>query len=565
MGNIFLGARRDDYILLISLASFFIPLILFTFRHLDDNRLTSWQWTFAGAEVSTFFFVLIIGIIVAYTLSRFSFFEDFPALFLIILAFTIGMIFWREPEVIIDASRYFTQAKHLKEYGIKFFIVEWGREINAWTDLPLIPFIYGIIFKLFGENRIYIQITTTLFFTMTVLHTYLIGKTLWDRDTGFYAGMSLLSMPYLFTQVPLMLVDVGTMFFLTLSIFTLIKALDKGGIWLPVSSTAIFLAVFSKYSTWMMLSVLGVILLVYMLINRPRVIIYRGIIIGTIAGLLIGTVILYKFSVIKDQIELLFTYQRPALKRWSESFISTFFYQIHPFITIIALGSLYVALKKRDIKYMIICWLMILIILLWIKRIRYIIPIFPMFALMASYGLDLVKDNQLRRFLIFSAVATSLIIGVFVYLPFLQKMAMVNFQNAGRYLNSLETAQIRIITLPHEGLSINPAVSVPILDLYTEKHIYYPYIKISPPEGIKRSPLRFTWEYRNPAYYEVKKEEIKDMPIIIISPMPAKVLPKYIEKIVTGYKKNIVFDSSTGVFRYSPVIMTYLPQARSFN
>jgi len=57
-----------------------------------------------------------------------------------IVYFLCGIFFWRMPEVNIDASRYFTQAKHLELFGVRYFLSEWGREIHAWTDMPLIPF-----------------------------------------------------------------------------------------------------------------------------------------------------------------------------------------------------------------------------------------------------------------------------------------------------------------------------------------------------------------------------------------------------------------------------------------
>ncbi len=144
--------------LLISLFTLSVFPVLFIFRSLDNNRLTSWQWTFAHADVSWIFLALIFGIGSAYLLSRFSFPEHAPVLFLFLSSFVVSMVFWKEPEVILDASRYFTQAKYLKVYGIKHFITEWGRGIHAWTDLPLIPFLYGLIFKFLGESRIYIQI-----------------------------------------------------------------------------------------------------------------------------------------------------------------------------------------------------------------------------------------------------------------------------------------------------------------------------------------------------------------------------------------------------------------------
>jgi hypothetical protein len=549
----------------------------------DDNRLTSWQWTFSGVDTTRFFFILILGIIIAYALSKVSFPERNPGIFLFLSSFVVGVLFWKEPEVIIDTSRYFTQAKHLKIYGIKFFVEEWGRDINAWTDLPLVPFLYGLIFKFFGESRTYIQIFTTSLFSMTVVLTYLIGKTLWDKDVGFFAGILLLGIPYLFTQVPLMLPDIPTMFFLTFSIFAFIKALDRGGIWIAISAFAIFITFFSKYSTWLMLSVLIVIFLVYLIQgsgvrdqlqrtidNRQRTtdngtrsrIIYRSILVAIMVSFFIGVVILFKFDVISGQIKLLLDYQMPGLKRWGESFISTFFYQIHPFITIAALYSLYVAFKKRDLRYLIVSWLVLLIVLLQIKRIRYIMIIFPMVALMASYGMQEIKDKELRRFLVSCAVISSLVIALFIYLPFLQRISFINLKDAGRFLDSIDATNIEVLTTPSTNHVVNPAVSVPILDLFTEKDMYYHYdASLSPPfERIKESSLRFTWEYKNPEYYTTDNKGSKEnTAVAIISNEPDKVLPDHIEQRVKGYKKTKVFKTSTGVFRYRPIVMIYKP------
>ncbi len=560
--------NKIGYVLIISLLTLSVFLTLFIFRSLDDNRLTSWQWTFTGVDVARIFLILILGIIIAYTLSKVSFPERNPAIFLFLSSFAVGVIFWKEPEVIVDASRYFTQAKHLKIYGIKYFIEEWGRGINAWTDLPLVPFLYGLIFKFFGESRTYIQIFTTSLFSMTVVLTYLIGKTLWDENVGFFAGVLLLGIPYLFTQVPLMLVDVPTMFFLTLLIFTFIKVLERGEKWIAISSVAIFLAFFSKYSTWLMLSVLVVIVLVYLRQGSGARyhIIYRSVLVAMIAGLFIGFVILFRFDVFSGQIKMLFDYQIPGLRRWGESFVSTFFYQIHPLITIAALYSLYVAFKKRDLKYLIISWLIFLIVLLQIKRIRYIMIIFPMLALMASYGLQVVKNKELRRFIASYIVISSLIVAISVYLPFLQKMSSVNLKDAGRFLNSVDVTNIEVLTLPSTNSIVNPAVSVPILDIFTEKNIYYYYdASFSPPfERIRESPLRFTWEYKNPEYYIANNKGPKgNVVVVVITNKIDELLPNHIEQKIKGYKKTRVFKTSTGVFRYRPIVMIYQPEQKA--
>ena len=553
--------------LLISLFTLSVFPVLFIFRSVDDNRLTSWQWTFAHVDVSWIFLALILGIIFAYLLSRVSFPEHAPILFLFLSSFVVSIIFWKEPEVLVDASRYFTQAKHLKVYGIKYFITEWGRDIHAWTDLPLVPFLYGLIFKSLGESRMYIQILTTFFFSMTCVLTYLIGKTLWDRDTGFFGGMLLLGIPYLLTQVPLMLVDIPTMFFLTLSIFTFIKAMERGRSCIAFSSCAVFLAFFSKYSNWLMLSVLAIVFLVYLKNPRTqqrwqRTVLQRSIVVAYISVLLISALIVLKFDVFSGQITFLHEYQMPGLKRWGESFVSTFFYQIHPFITIAALCSIFIALKRRDMRYVIISWLIFIIVLLQIRRARYIMITFPMFALMASYGLQIIKTLELRKFVAYCSVSFSLVISIFVYLPYLQTLSSENLKDAGTFLNSIEEESIEVITIPSGDTFVNPAIAVPILDLYTEKEVHYQYDLVFKPsfEEIKESSLRFTWEYRNPEYYAVRDNDLKDKKaVVVISNGPLKALPEHIEQKVKGYKNVKAFENSTGLFRYSPFVQVYQP------
>ncbi|KPK00872.1 MAG: hypothetical protein AMK71_07635 [Nitrospira bacterium SG8_35_4] len=562
--------RRNDSFILLSLTAFLIPVTLFVFRHLDDNKLTGWSWAFAGTDVSVFYFTIVIGLMAAFFLSKVSMMERFPVASLMTLTGITCILFWTEPEVIVDTSRYFTQAKHLSEYGIEYFIRQWGAEINAWTDLPLLPFLYGLIFRFFGENRVYIQCFTALLFSMTAVVTYLTGKTLWDENVGFNAGLLLAGIPYLLTQTPLMLVDTATMFTLIFSVFTFIRAMDKGGIWVPVSAFAVFTAVLSKYSTWMMLSVLGIIFIVHILQNsayKPHnsklltLALYRGLSVFFLAAIPVAIIVFYKFEVFAEQINLLVTFQKPGLKGWSEGFLSTYFFQTHPLIPVAAIFSLYAAVRKRDLRSVIIFWLPLLMILLWIRRSRYILPVFPMLTLMASYGLQSVQDRELRRYAVFAVVSTSLVIAFGVYLPFLKTMSPVNFMHAGRYLNSLNDPVVEVLTPPSESFSINPAVSVPILDLFTAKKIHYRYKELDPPERTKKSPLRFTWAYINPKYYENERGGTlsESRPIVIITAEHGETLPDAIHEKIAGYRKTAEFNATTGVFRFSPDVIIYEP------
>jgi hypothetical protein len=543
--------------------------LLFVFRYLDDNRLTSWQWVFDGVYLPAVLVSLLVGITAAYGLSWSSLPDKHPVAVLFIFSFLTGCLFWKEPEVIVDTSRYFTQAKHLELYGVRYFIGEWGRTLNAWTDLPLLPFLYGIIFKVFGESRVYIQILNTFLFSVTAVWAYFIGKTLWNKDVGFNAGMLLSAIPYLLTQVPLMLTDVGTMCFLLFAVFAFTQALLKGGFWVLIASVAVISAFFSKFSSWIMLSVLCVVFTVFILdrtlpSQTRRRLLKRGGSVAMITLIPLAVVVTYRYDVLSEQIRLLITYQKPALSGWRESFVSTYLFQTNAFITVAALFSLYAAVRKRDIRYSIVCWLPLLIIITAVGRIRYIVPVFPMLALMAAYGLDEVRSRELKRFMVFGAISVSLVIAISVYLPFLKKMGTSNLLEAGKYLDSLDTPSVEVITPRRNDFVINPAVSVPVLDFFTSREIIYEYKEAIPPEGFRRSPLRFTWMYENPLYYrsDSGRDFTAERPLVIITSEHGEVLVHHILEKLKGYRKTLEFNTTTGVFRYSPDVLIYEPDGR---
>jgi hypothetical protein len=555
--------RKYEHILAASLIALLVFLALFLLRSFDDNRLTSWRWVFDEINAGGVYLALLAGLVLAYLLYR----RPLPGpRLLFMLAFLTSAVFWREPEVILDASRYFTQAKHLETYGVGYFLREWGGKIPAWTDMPLVPFLYGLIFRYLGESRIYIQVFTTLLFSLTAVLVLLMGRDLWDERVGSAAGALLLGMPYLLTQVPLMLVDVPSMFLLTLSAFTFNRALSRGGALMAVlSALAVSSCALSKYSLWLMLSLLPVMLLVRLVCNRKgqahtgglrqSELMKRGIAVFFLSGAFLGCFFLYKYGVISGQIRLLVDYQRPGLRRWTESYASTFLFQVHPFIAIGALYSVYAAVRKRDLKHIIPAWLLVLMLFMQVKRIRYFVPVFPMLALMAACGVRGIRDEGLGRFVVLAAVASSLAVAAFGYLPFLEGFTLRNLRDAGSYIDSLDAERVRVYTLPQRS-KVNPAVSVPLLDLFTEKEIIYDYgpLAASPPKGFHRLPLRFTWHYRNPGYYEPPESRPGDEVTAIISGREDFSLPVHIKREAGECRAPKVFGAATGIFRFRSVV-----------
>jgi hypothetical protein len=543
------GRSEGAYLLLLSALSLLVPLALYRLRFLDDNRLTSWRWVFGHVDPLPVFLAVAGGIAAAFFLSRLRL--PGPGL-LFVVSFAVGAVFWPEPEVLVDASRYFTQAKHLSVYGPGYFLAQWGRGIEAWTDLPLVPFLYGWGFRVFGEHRAVVQAMGAAMFAGTVSLTALIGRELWDEKVGDAAGLLLLASPYLLTQVPLMLVDVPSMFFLTLALYLALRALDRGGpLWVVLSALGILTALLSKYSLWLMLTVMAPVFLVAAW-KRPWPAARRAFLIGAVVLGGAGAFFLFYRGVVLGQMDLLMHFQRRGLTWWTESYVSTFLFQTHPYVSIAALYSVFVALRNRDGRYLVAAWLPALILLAQVQRSRYTIPVLPMLTLLAAYGLADVGTERLRRFIVHAAIFASVSLGALGFLPFLEKNDMVNLKLAGHALDSLKGRAVRVFTLPQQSM-VNPAVAVPLLDLYTRKDILYDYVPAPPvAEGrILSSPLRFTWTYRNPPYY---KDGAGRMPLLAVI-TPGGVEP--VEQRLEAYELINKFNVSSGLYRFRPYVRIY--------
>jgi 4-amino-4-deoxy-L-arabinose transferase-like glycosyltransferase len=477
--------------------SFFVIFVLYLFRNYDNNRLVGWNWVFDHVDAGGFFIILALGFVAAYLVSAFRL-PGPRGIFL--LSLLIGAFSLPVPEVIIDASRYFMEAKYLGQYGVGYFLQQWGGQIEPWTDLPLVPFLYGLGFRFIGEHRVVVQGMVLLMFASSVMVTSILGRDLFGDRIGRLAGLSLLSIPYLYTQVPLMMVDVPAMFFFVLAVFAFTRGLSRGGLWAGLfAPVAIVMAFFTKYSLWPMLSV--TVPIFALAFSRDRRAAPRALVITAVFALIAGPVLWYYRDFMAWQLDLLVSYQRPGLGRWGESLISTFFYNVHPYITIAAIASVPFAIRERQSRYLPLIWLMVLVlIVLDVRRIRYTIPVLPAFSIMAAYALDRLDNARAVRSLAYTAVVTSFILALFAYGPFLRQYNMANLRDAGRFLGTLDPGRIEVVTLAQKS-RINPAVAVGLLDLYTSRELVYEQAPHETPAAVETSPFRFAWEYKTPPYY----------------------------------------------------------------
>jgi 4-amino-4-deoxy-L-arabinose transferase-like glycosyltransferase len=511
--------------LLLSFLTLFCFALLYILRSFDSNTLTSWQWVFNDGGFTRILPYLVSVIVLSLVISRYIPLERYPIPVLAVIAGASVLPLWSAPELMLDSGRYFLQAKSLSEHGVVYFIREWGDTITAWTDMPLVPFLYGLVLKLGNESRIAIQFFNTIVFILTVVLTYKIGAILWDRESGFYGGLLLIGMPYLLTQVPQMLVDIHAMFFLLLAVYCFLEALKSTNhCTLFLSSVTLVLAVFVKYSIWPMLAILPLSIFVVSPKGCYKTLLKRAAFILLPTALISIIIISFKLNIFSEQMEILLNYQRPALRLWSEGLVSSFLFQCHPFITLLALYAVYRAYQLRDKRFLFIAFYCLLIGILQIQRIRYTIPLLPFVTLMAAYGLVAFRERQLRRLAGSMIVSSSLVILFSAYLPFFYTTSMMNIKRAGEFINTLDEKYIEVAVLPQEKSEGSTFAAIPLLDLFTEKKILsrqrWPHSK--PDHLSPYSPLLFTWKQNKPSYYKLNKDQTQTpRSLVIISSGPA--------------------------------------------
>ncbi len=561
------GIRSISYetkltILLIALLALLALVTQFLLCELDDNRLLSWQWVMSRGDLLTILLFSAAGFFAAYKSSVVRLSEKQEIACIIACGFVVGMATWPIPEFMVDTGRYFTHAKLFATQGIGYFLSEWGYGINAWTDMPLASAIYGSVFYVFGESRMAIQIVNTTMFSGAVYLTYLIGKELWSSRVGIYAAWFLLAIPFLHVQVSQMLVDVPAMFFTVLAIYLSATAVKKSGNgWLLLASAAIIFALLTKYSVWIALIPIAFLPLTFKGHDRAEAIGRLGTL-ALITSVLLLFVFYVHHPVLFKQLKILLDYQLPALQRWQESYISTFFYQVHPFVTLAALASVVYAVRKKELVYLIPACALFVMLVLGVYRARYLVIVFPLLALIAAFGINQFKQVILKQFIVRSAVVASLAVTIFANLNFLGSTSSVNLKDAGNYLNSLREGNVVAVVLPQRSTVVNPEIALPIVDYYTHKNIYRAdnekVAGLLDMGSSSISPLRFTWEVNQYPYPVADDALFATHPaIILISGYGKEKIPLDVKQLLSSYERDRTFAVSDRVFRFQTAVTVY--------
>ena len=552
-------AERGSLIALLVAATALFPLLA-ALRRFDDNSLTSWAWVLEGRGLLGLWMLHLAVIAAALLLSRRSLPERLNIPVAVVAAFTAGIALVGEPEVVVDASRYFVQAKHLELFGFPAFFRDWGGVVPAWTDLPLPAVLYGMIFRLCGEHRLPQQLFTAGLFALTGFATARIGGLLWGVLTGARGALLLLAIPCLLVQVPLLMADVPAMAAVTVALWALLETLEHRGAWrVAAAAAALAVALLAKYSTWVLLGAsFGFILALEALRGRWTAV-ARGAFASAAGALAPALFTLAKPELVHRQLALLAGFQWEGLRRWVESYPSTFLFQTHPLLAVAALTALLYGLWERDRRVLVAAALPLVLFALGARRSRYLLPAFPMIALLAARGLETLPARA-RRFAVLAAVGFSLVTVFAVQLPFLKWVNTSNLQAAGQFLDERSVAAVEVALLPAPGVAINPEVAVPLLDYHTSARVIVraPTPPRPPQEELRTSSFRFTWEQPLPSWYRDNAPSPSGTAQVLITGDPDAALPPDLAIKVGVRAPDAVFNRDA-VFRYRTFVYVWLP------
>jgi hypothetical protein len=533
--------------------------LLAALRHLDDNSLTSWAWALEGRDLVGIWVLHLAVIAVAAALCRTVLPARWQLSAVVAAAFAAGLSLAAEPEAVIDASRYFVQAKHFAVHGPPAFFRDWGGALPAWTDLPLAPLAYGLVFRLFGEHRLPQQVLTAALFALAVFATARIGALLWGAATGVRGATLMLAAPFLLVQVPLLLADVPAMAAVTVALWALLALLARGGAARGAAAAlALAAALLVKYSTWVLLAAGFGLILLTEFARGGRAAAVRGACAAAAGALAPALFALAKPELVERQLALLSGFQWEGLRRWGESYSSTFLFQAHPLLAAAAVCALWQGWRARDRRVLVAAALPLVLLALGARRTRYLLPAVPLIALLAARGLEAIPGRA-RRFAVIAAVGHSLVTVFAVYLPFLQWVNTANLMAAGRYLDERGVAAAAVWVQPARGVTVNPEVAVPLLDYHTAARVVAegPPPEPPPPRELLVSSFRFSWEQPLAPWY--RADAPPEAAQVLIGADLDDPLPGELARRVGGRLPDAVFRRDA-VFRYRTLVSVWLPR-----
>ncbi len=384
---------------------------------------------------------------------------------LFIGSFVNAFSLWQIPEFIPDAILWNYQARYIVEHSIPSFLLGFGRNVVSSSGLPLPTLIFGLAYSLFGVHRFSIQLVNSTLFSLIVVLGYLIGRELFTREVGVYSGIILLSSPFMVSQVPLTLVDVATTFFVTLSIYQILRLMKKPGLLSTVlAAVTVLLASLCKITSLFFLFPFLLVLYAIMILRsrQKSLVLRRMLLFFTTLALLLAAVTLPFYATITKEYWSAFSnpfatiISTPNILNVPFTMLPMAILQglilsvTIPVFILALLGLSFVFLertKKRNKMnrtriascVLLATWIIVPIMytlypVFLLSGARYMMPTYPAYAVLAASFLPVIKDKRLRRMICVSILVLSIVSAQFMYGYTWSQSPSRNLMYAAEYL-----------------------------------------------------------------------------------------------------------------------------------
>lgn len=396
-----------------------------------------------------------------------------------------------------DYGRYHVEAKYFADNGPIKTLKEWGN-FNFPADLPTIPFLFGITYQLLGKGPLAVLLTSLLIFSGIIYFTYLIAKKLFDERVAIFSIVLLSTTPFVLTQTPLMLVDLGETFFLLFSFWAMIQLVENPTVSRSLSAGIIFfLTSLTKVLSFIYLGPLFLIGITYSIIKFPKSLknlltswgimitldsfflcwkkeLIKTVILEVTSGrelqMIIIPLLFLSFLIVlffliflttKNKIDKKIINSRPIFLiyifllvlfvyggRYS-FYLRTLFVATNIPLALLFYGSFYVISKEKSKRG----WFLIPIALaanfLPHTMFKYQLPSYPAIMLLAAFSLTAIfKETRKQIYVLGIILAFSLTTTYFFFLPMINNHVKINIRNAAEYANQLNAKKITLLFFP---------------------------------------------------------------------------------------------------------------------
>jgi hypothetical protein len=354
------------------------------------------------------------------------------------------------PQAQPDAVIYFVQAQRVALHPLET-LLGWPAEVWSGPEaafhrpFPLVPLIFGLVFRVFGERWAVVQLLMAASAVVLPLAVAWVGRSAGRPGLGLAAGWLALGLPFLQAQTGWLLVDVPLLVLLCLAWGAMLRARSPLGVALALLACAPALA--SKASAGLfLLGPLAALLTQRHLARRWMLPLLALLGLGILAWL-----------------------HPPRLREdpstWIEAVWATML-QLRPALWLLAMPAL--GSRQPMVRQASAVLLALPVLVLWAPpehAARYALPL--------GLALCLLVAGTLRRFpwAIPGLVASGLALSLLGYRPLLVHHQAANLQQAVRIL---EARQVRSIELwaDHPGSEFTPEALAALVDIYASVPVW---------------------------------------------------------------------------------------------